>query len=151
MPVQRDNPYGAFNFRVDLGNGDTESIVAGFQEVSGLNTEVPVQEYRNGNEKVNHTRKLSGLYKVGDVTLKRGMVGAANLYEWIVATRNGDQSAPRTVTILLMDETGANAVATWRLSRARPMRWTAPTFNAKTSSDVAIEELVLACEDMTME
>src|SRR6266498_2786332 len=110
MAVERDNPYGSFNFLVDLGNGDTTSIKAGFQEVSGLNVEVTSAEYRNGNEGVNHPRKINGVYKVGDVTLKRGLMGATDLFEWITAVRNGDQStnAKRNVTIQLRDETGTN-------------------------------------------
>ncbi len=76
MAVERDNPYGTFNYLVDLGTGDTASIKAGFQEVSGLNIEVTSADYRNGNDKVNHVRKINGIYKVGDITLKRGLIGA---------------------------------------------------------------------------
>jgi phage tail-like protein len=151
MPVQRDNPYNAFNFLVDLGTGDTASVQAGFQEVSGLNVEVTMSEYRNGNEKTNRVRKVSGMYKVGDVTLKRGLIGALDLWEWIVEVRNGNQSAARNVTIVLQDEARSNAVMTWRLTNARPMRYTAPSFNAASSGSVAIEELVLSCEDLAIE
>lgn len=151
MAVQRDDPYGAFNFLVDLGTGDTESVSAGFQEVSGLNTEMTQAEYRNGNEKLNHPRKISGMYKVGDVTLKRGMIGATDLYEWIDQTRKGDQAAMRSVTISLQDEAHDGPVMTWRLTRARPMRYTAPSLNGKGGTDVAIEELVVSCEDLVIE
>ncbi|HEX5633779.1 MAG TPA: phage tail protein, partial [Gemmatimonadales bacterium] len=64
--IQRDTPYGAFNFQVDLGTG----VVAGFSDVSGLVTEMTVAEYRNGNDAENHVRKIPGVHKVGDVTLK---------------------------------------------------------------------------------
>lgn len=151
MAIERDNPYSAFNFLVDLGTGDTGSVRAGFQEVSGLNVEVTMAEYRNGNEKSNRVRKVSGMYKVGDVTLKRGLIGSLDLWEWIVQVRNGDQTAARNVTIQLQDEARADSVMTWRLTNARPMRYTAPSFNAKSSGDVAIEELVLSCEDLTIE
>jgi len=96
-------------------------------------------------------RKVSGMYKVGDITLKRGLIGALDLWEWIVQVRNGDQTAARNVTIQLQDESRAGTVMTWRLTNARPMRYTAPSFNAKSSSDVAIEELVLSCEDLAIE
>ncbi|MCS6844225.1 MAG: phage tail protein [Caldilineales bacterium] len=151
MATERTNPYGTFNFLVDLGTGDTGSIRAGFQEVSGLNVEVTSAEYRNGNEPVNHVRKLNGIYKVGDVTLKRGLIGAMDLFEWIKQVREGDQAARRNITIHLRDESGANTVMTWRLTNARPLRYTAPSLNAKGGTDVAIEELVLSCEDMTIE
>jgi phage tail-like protein len=150
MAVERDNPYAAFNFLVDLGTGDTESIKAGFQEVTGLNNEITLVDYRNGNERANHVRKVSTLYKVGDITLKRGMMGATDLWEWVTAARNGSQQG-RNITIQLRDETRENTVMTWKLTNARPMRYTAPAFNAKSASDVAIEELVLSCEDLNIE
>ena len=151
MSVERDNPYGTFNFLVDLGTGDTGSVRAGFQEVSGLNIETTTAEYRNGNEAVNHVRKINGIYKVGDITLKRGLMGALDLFQWINQVRTGDQRALRNVSIQLRDESGANTVMTWRLINARPTKYTAPSLNAKTGTDVAIEELVLACEDLAIE
>jgi phage tail-like protein len=151
MAVQRDDPYGSFNFLVDLGTGDTDSVKAGFQEVTGLNTELTQAEYRNGNEKANHVRKVSGMYKVGDVTFKRGLIGATDLYDWIHQVRVGDRTAMRSVTITMQDEAHEGPIMTWRLTRARPMRYTAPSLNGKGGTDVAIEELVLSCEDMTIE
>lgn len=151
MAVERDDPYGSFNFLVDLGTGDTGGIRAGFQEVTGLNTEMTQAEYRNGNEKVNHVRKISGMYKVGDVTFKRGLIGATDLFDWINQTRRGDRAAMRAVTITLQDEAHQGAVMTWRLTRARPLRYTAPSLNGKSGTDVAIEELVVSAEDMVVE
>lgn len=151
MSVERTNPYGSFNFLVDLGTGDTASVRAGFQEVSGLNTEVTSADYRNGNESVNHVRKINGLYKVGDITLKRGLMGALDLFQWLDQVRKGDQTARRNITIQLRDESGANTVMAWRLTNARPMKYTGPSLNAKTGTDVAIEELVLSCEDLAIE
>lgn len=151
MSVIRDNPYGTFNFLVDLGTGDTGSIRAGFQEVTGLNIEMTNADYRNGNDSINHVRKINGLYKVGDVTLKRGLMGALDLFQWINQVRTGDLSARRSVTIQLRDESGANTVVTWRLTNARPLKYTGPALNAKTGTDVAIEELVLSCEDLNIE
>ncbi len=151
MGVERANPYGTFNFLVDLGTGDTGNIKAGFQEVSGLNIEVTSTDYRNGNEAVNHVRKINGIYKVGDITLKRGLMGALDLFLWINQVRTGDQTARRNITIQLRDESGANTVMTWRLANARPLKYTGPALNAKTGTDVAIEELVLSCEDLVIE
>ena len=84
MAVKRDRPYSAFNFLVDFGDGTgTEGADAGFQEVSGLGMEVTVSEYRNGNEKENSVRKITGLNKATDVTLKRGVIGSLTLYTWL--------------------------------------------------------------------
>ena len=151
MAVQRDNPYMSFNFLVDLGTGDTDSVQAGFQEVSGLNMEINLAEYRNGNERSNHVRKIIGLHTVSDLTLKRGVVGTTDLWEWIKQARDGDQAAARNVTIQMMDESRSDVVMTWRLTNARPMRYTAPTLSAQAGTDVAIEELVLSIEALDIE
>src|SRR5438128_11881196 len=101
MAVERANPYGTFNFLVDLGTGDTTSVKAGFQEVSGLNIKVTSADYRHGNEGVNHVRKLNGVYNVGDITLKRGLMAALDLFAWINQVRTGDTTAKRNITIQL--------------------------------------------------
>ncbi len=51
----------------------------------------------------------------------------------------------------MLDEAHNDAVMTWRLSNARPMRYTAPSLNAKSGTEVAIEELVLSVEAMVIE
>ncbi len=90
MAVLRENPYPQFNFLVNLGTGDSEGFEAGFQECSGISMSVDVIEYRNGNERENSTRKITGLNRVSDVTLKRGVIGSLNLYQWLDQIRNGD-------------------------------------------------------------
>lgn len=149
MPVLRDRPYLQFNFLVDLGDG-TEGPAAGFQECSAIGMEVTVTEYRNGNDRENNVRKLTGLTKVNDVTLKRGLIGSTNLYGWINDVRNGDQNALRTVTIQLQNEDHTSVVWTWKLLRARIVKYSIGPLNAK-GSDVAIEEIVLAYERLELE
>ena len=56
-----------------------------------------------------------------------------------------------TVVIQLRSEDNAGVVAAWTLTRARPSKWTGPTLAAKGASDVAMEELVLVCEDISFE
>ncbi len=148
MPTLRDTPYSSFNFLVELGDGPSGSdFQAGFSEVSGLNTEVTVAEYRNGNDNVNHVRKIPGVFKTGDVTLKRGVIGAQNLYEWIDTLRTGDlANAKRDVVIKLRNEKRDATVVSWTLRRAMPIKWTGPTLTAKGGGDVAMEELVLSVE-----
>ena len=150
MAILRDRPYVQFNFLVDLGNGNTEGPEAGFQEVSGIGMEVTVAEYRNGNERENAVRKITGLNKTTDVTLKRGVIGSLNLYQWLNDIRNGSQNAMRTVTIQLQNEDHSSVVQTWKLMRARIIKHTSGPMNAK-GTDVAMEELVLAYERLEME
>jgi phage tail-like protein len=151
MAVERERPYVQFNFLVDLGDGSgPDQVRAGFQEVSGIGMEVTVAEYRNGNEKENSVRKITGLNKSTDVTLKRGVIGSLNLYNWLNQIRNGDQAALRTVVIHLQNEDHTSVVQTWKLFRARIIKHTSGPLNAK-GTDVAMEELVLAYERLEME
>jgi phage tail-like protein len=145
MAEFRERPYSQFNFLIDLGTGDTASAQAGFQEVSGLGLEIQVAEYRAGNEKTNGPRKITGLYKVPDITLKRGLIGSLDLYEWIDQVRGGKEDALRSVTVSLQNEDHTAVVQTWKLTGARPIKYTGPSLSGK-GTDVAIEELVLSCE-----
>jgi phage tail-like protein len=150
MATLRDRPYVQFNFLVDLGDGVTDGPQAGFQEVSGIGMEVTVSEYRNGNHKENSVMKITGMNKSTDVTLKRGVVGSLNLYQWLDQIRNGDQKALRTVTVQLQNEDHTAVVQTWRLLRARIIKHTSGPMNAK-GTDVAMEELTVAYERLEME
>jgi phage tail-like protein len=149
MAVLRERPYVPFNFLVDLGTGNTDGAEAGFQECSGIGMEVTVSEYRNGNAKENSVMKITGLNKSTDVTLKRGVIGSLNLYQWLNQIRNGDQSAYRTVVIQLQNEDHTAVVQEWKLLRARIIKHTSGPLNAK-GTDVAMEELVLAYERLEM-
>ena len=150
MAVQRERPYAQFNFLVDLGTGSTDGPQAGFQECSEIGMSVDVIEYRNGNEKENSVRKLTGLARYPDVTLKRGIIGSLDLYQWLNDIRNGNEAAYRTVTVQLMNEDHTTVVQEWKLLRARPVRHVSGPFNAK-GTDVAMEELTLAYERLELE
>jgi len=148
----RTTPYGAFNFLVNLNRGvGADSLLGGFSDVSGIGFEVTIAEYRNGNEKENHVRKVPGMHKVPDVTLKRGIVNSKDLWDWISdVQRNGPAAGQNTVTITLQDEAG-KPVQTWTLQNVVPMKYTGPTLAAKGGGDVAMEELVLSAEGMALE
>ncbi len=150
MAEFRERPYSQFNYLVNLGTGDTASAQAGFNEVSGMGFEINVAEYRNGNEKDNAPRKITGSYKIPDVTLKRGVIGSLDLYEWVNEVRDGSQEQLRTVTIQLQSEDRGAIAMTWKLTNARPMKYTAPTLSG-AGTEIAIEELVLCCERLDIE
>lgn len=150
MATLRERPYNRFNFLVDLGDGNTEGPDAGFAEVSGLGMQLEVIEYRNGNARENEPMKITGLARVGDVTLRRGLIGSLKLYQWIDQIRNGDQGALRTVTLQLQNEDHTQVVQTWKLLRARIVKHVSGPFNAK-GGDVAMEEMVLAYERLEIE
>jgi phage tail-like protein len=145
----RENPYGGFVFQVDFGAGDPDSIDGGFEEVGPISAGIEVIEYRTGNDKVNAFRKLPGLHRVHDVTLKRGVIGSTTLFTWFQAGTSG-RADRRDVTIRLLNEDHTAIVFTWRLLRAWPVKYVVAALSA-TSSDVAVEELVLTCEGIDVE
>jgi phage tail-like protein len=150
MPVREERPYSQFNFLVDLSQDgmDPRSYSGGFQEVSGISTEVTVSEYRNGSDKDNGVRKVPGLNKVGDVTFKRGVIGALTAFSILNDIRNGVQRPVRDITVTLMSE-NHTPVLEWRLLNARVTKCTYGPLNAK-GNDVAMEELVVSCERLEM-
>ena len=148
--ADRTIPYGAFNFIVNLnGPYGPETPLGGFSDVSGLGTEITVAEYRSGNEKENHVRKVPGIHKVSDVTLKRGLVNSKDLWDWVKDVQHAGTTMKREVSITLRDEAGKD-VQSWILHSVIPTKYTGPTLAAKGGGDVAMEELVLAAEGIEL-
>uniref|UniRef100_A0A832A5M3 Phage tail protein n=1 Tax=Desulfacinum infernum TaxID=35837 RepID=A0A832A5M3_9BACT len=146
MAADRLVPYGAFNFAVEIDG----IPVAGFSDVSGLNTEITISEYREGTYPLNHVRKVPGMHKVGDVTLKRGIIDSKEFWDWIKQVRQEGVRAQRNVSVILMDESH-NEVQRWNLRGVIPLKWTGPTLAAKGGGDVAMEELVLSAEALELD
>src|SRR5512139_492194 len=100
MAETRKTPYPAFNFTVSFGGSEE---FGGFSDVSGLMTELTVAEYRAGNDPDNNVRKVQGLNKAGDVTLKRGIIDSATLWAWINQARTQGPDAKKTVVVSLLN------------------------------------------------
>jgi phage tail-like protein len=148
MAVQRDRPYGNYNFLVDLGGGD--SAAAGFAEVVLPDGWFDVIEYRNGNEKESVARKIPGRVHYGNLVLKRGVIGVLDLYHWWNQLRNGDIGAYRTVSIQLQNEDRTETVLVWRLYRCWPVRYQFTNLQAQ-GKQVLLEILELAFERLDVE
>jgi phage tail-like protein len=143
MPAaNRNDPYKNYNFLVEIDG----ATVAGFSECTGISSEVDIIEYREGGDF--RTRKLPGLAKFGDITLKRGVTQSLELYNWHRDVLRG-QVDRKTGVIILLDDTRA-PVARWVFRDAFPKKYEGPRLNAK-GSDVAIETLVICCESMERE
>ncbi len=136
----RKDPYKNFNFLVEIDG----VVQAGFAECSGLRLEVEVIEYREGGE-VSSVRKLPGLSKVGDITLKRGITTSNELQAWVEATVSGVTNRKNGAIVLLDDE--RKPVVRWKFFNAFPRKWEGPDLDAK-GTDVAIETLTLSCEGL---
>jgi phage tail-like protein len=139
-----------FNVLVHLGDGVTPGPHAGFQEVSGISLKATVVDYRTGDDNPDGIRKITGMNKATDVTLKRGVIGSHDFHQWLNQIRAGDHGASRTVTIQLQNKDRTAIVARWKLRRARIIKHTSGPMNAK-GTDVAMEELVLSFERLDVE
>jgi len=119
-----------------------------FQEVTGLEKEVTVVEYRDGSSPNLFPIKMPGLSKVGNVTFKKGIfVGDQSFWTWL----NGIQvSAPSRATLVvsLIDESAA-VQYTWTLNNAFPTKYSGTDLKSD-GNEVAIESLEVAYEYMTV-
>ena len=143
MAVQRNDPYLAMNFRVEL-DGIT---VGAFCECSGLTSELTVIEYRNGSDR-GSTRKVPGMQKFPNITLKRGITGDLQLWNWHKAILDGDLQR-KNGAIVLLDESGQE-VMRWKFRRGWPCKIEGPVLNA-SSNEVAIETLEIAHEGLELD
>ena len=134
------NPYSAFNFTVSI-NG---AVVAGFQEVSGLDSENTPIEYREGMDPTNAIRKLPGIEKYPNLTLKRGLTGTTLLWDWRQEVRDGGTAFPpvRDVVIQLLDEKH-QSVYKWKLTNAWCTKLSGPMLKGQ-GNELAIETMELA-------
>jgi phage tail-like protein len=137
--ADRLDPYTGYNFAVEL-DGITR---AGFRECSGLENSQNAGEYREGTDKNLSVRKLPGLVTHSDITLSRGITADSKLWEWRQKVAKGNIER-HDISIMLLDNNG-NAKITWNLFDCWPRQWTGPSLNA-TADDLAVEQLVLACE-----
>lgn len=135
-------PLPKFHFRVEIEGG----LTASFQEVSGLDSEVDVVEYRHGDSPEFSTIKMPGLRKSSDVTLKKGMfTGDVEFFEWF-NENNMNTILRRTVQVMLLNESG-DAEIIWTLANAFPKQVQGTDLSSQ-SSDVAVETLVLTHEGL---
>jgi phage tail-like protein len=142
--TDRKDPFRGFNFRLEM-SGVTE---AGFRECSGLDASTDVAEYREGKDQGNFPRKLTGLNKHANITLKRGIDLDNKVWEWYKKVVGG-KTERQDGSIVIYDEAG-QPQSRWNFKAAWPTKVTGPTLNA-TSNDVAIESVEIVCEELERE
>ncbi|GGW91282.1 phage tail protein [Streptomyces chartreusis] len=148
-PIKRSDPYGAYNFLVQVTGvaPGGQDVQASFTEVSGLTVDVQPIDYRNGSEDI-RVRKIPGLKKFSNLTLKRGVTGHVEFWNWIKKSMNG-QTLRAAGTIVLLDE-NRQEVMRWNFDRAWPVKYTGPSLGA-TKNEVAMETVELAVEDLQID
>jgi phage tail-like protein len=137
-------PIPVFHFSVDWGG-----TRMAFSEVTGLNIEAQVIEYRDGLSPEFSTIKMPGLKKFGNITLKRGVFAGDNdYYNWL-NTIKLNKPERRDITISLLNEEH-NPVMVWKVKNAWPTKMTSPDMKA-SGNEAAIESLEVAHEGVTVE
>ena len=137
-------PLPSFYFQVTIGSQGVMS----FSEVSGLETEYDVIEYRAGDSKAFSKIKMPGLKKASDITLKKGIFkDDKKLWTWLNSVKFNTIQR-ETITISLLDENGS-PVQTWELANAWPKKITVEGFKSDGNT-AAIETLILAHEAITI-
>jgi len=134
----RNDPLRNFRFRLEI-SGISE---AHFSEVSGFDISVDAIDYREGDDPT-HVRKLPGLTKYANVTLKRGITDSMDLYNWHKDVVAG-KIQRKTVAIVVLDEEGKDK-ARFQITEAWPTKYDPMDLNAK-GNDVSIETLELVNE-----
>ncbi len=139
-----DYPLPAFHFVVDWGGSNL-----GFSEVSGLNIETQVIEYRDGLSPEYSMRKMPGMPKFGNITLKRGVFKGDNEYYQWLSTVKMNTVERRDVSISLLNEEHA-PVMVWKVKNAFPVKVEGPGLKA-SGNEVAVESIELAHEGLSIE
>ena len=142
---KQDNvwPLPKFYFQVKLGDKEVP-----FQEVSGLDIEAQIIEYRHGNSKAFSTIKMPGIKKTGNVTLKKGVFVKDNgFWDWFNKIKMNTIER-QTVVISLLDEAGAPTMV-WTLNNAWPTKITGTDMKSD-GNEVAVETVEIAHEGLTI-
>jgi len=134
----RNDPLRNFRFRLEI-SGISE---AHFSEAAGFDISVDAIDYREGDDPT-HVRKLPGLTKYANVTLKRGITDSMDLYNWHKDVVAG-KIQRKTVAIVVLDEEGKDK-ARFEITEAWPTKYDPMDLNAK-GNDVSIETLELVNE-----
>jgi phage tail-like protein len=149
MPVFRDDPYAGYNFEVIVTgiSDDGKTVKGSFAEVSGLEVAQDPIEYRNGSEDIT-VRKMPGLKKFTNITLKRGITGDLAFWNWIVLGMNG--TALRTEGSILLLNENKQEVMRWNFKRGWPCKFTGPGLNAK-NNEIAMETVEICHEGLAID
>ncbi|NEW60825.1 phage tail protein [Sulfurovum sp. bin170] len=140
--MAQKNPYKNYRFLLEIDG----LVQAGFKEVTIPDSSQDPIEYREGNDQPT-VRKIPGLIKYGNISLKVGLTDSMELYEWRKLVEDGKtDDYYKNMAIILIDEQGESK-SRWEFSRAWPTKYDAPDLNA-TDNNIAIESIDVAHEGM---
>lgn len=121
-------------------------VVGAFRECTGLGSENEVVEYKASGQKGEYViKKVPGRLKWNNITLKRGITDAMDMWKWRKLVEQGKISDARKNGTITMYNQQGNAIAKWNFTNAWPSKLSGPSANAG-NNEVAIEELELTHE-----
>ena len=137
-------PLVKFHFQVEWSG-----TKIGFTEVSGLDVETEVVEYRDGANPEYSKVKMPGMQKYSNITLKRGYFKSDNEYFnwWNTVKLNTIER--RDITISLLNEEH-EPVITWKVKNAWPTKIQSTDLKAD-GNEVAIESMEIVHEGLTIQ
>jgi phage tail-like protein len=137
-------PIANFHFTVDWGG-----TKIGFTEVSGLDVETEVIEYRAGDSPSYSKIKMPGMQKYSNVTLKRGTFANDNeFFNWWNTVKL-NKIERRDITVKMLNE-DHEPIVVWKIQNAWPSKITSTTPKAD-SSEAAIESIELIHEGIVIQ
>lgn len=139
-----DYPLVKFHFQVEWGG-----TKIGFTEVSGLDVETELIEYRHGASLEFTKTKMPGMQKYSNITLKRGSFQSDNEYFQWWNTVKLNTIERRDITVSLLNEEHEPLIV-WKVKNAWPLK-VQPTDLKADASEAAIETIELAHEGLTIE
>ena len=149
MAVTRDRPYGNSNFLVDFGTGDARSATAGFAEVIFPTFAVNVGDAREYESPATQIPSVAGSAPENHLILKRGMIGALDLYAWWNKARKGKAPQRRTVKVELLSDDQSTVVLTWRFRNVRPVSISYSPLRA-SEGGIVMETIALVFDSVEM-
>jgi phage tail-like protein len=168
-------PLPVFNFRIyfsqpapestALDQGDVVATASGlagptvsaangvgFAEVSGLNSELEIEEYREGGRNIG-PRRFPKCGRYQNLVFRRGIGSSTMLWDWWADVISHSYTLPTTTApprrngVILLEDVNHAALAGWFFANALPERLVGPTLNAR-SNEIAIETLELSHEGL---
>ncbi len=137
-------PLVKFHFSVDWAGTNI-----GFTEVSGLDVETELIEYRQGASPEYSKIKMPGMQKFSNITLKRGTFKDDNeFYQWWNTVKL-NKIERRDITIKMLNEEH-EPVIVWKVKNAFPLKVQSTDLKGD-ANETAIESMELAHEGLTIQ
>ncbi|MBD2341684.1 phage tail protein [Calothrix sp. FACHB-156] len=126
----------AYNFLVEIEG----LLTGGFMEVTGLESEIQVQDYHEGG-KNGYVHQFPSYVQYPRLVLSHGLTDIGTLWDWYQDAAKGNIRL-KNGTIMLLDRQQLPAMW-WNFKDAYPVKWNGPQFNASNATEIAVERIEL--------